>query len=250
MKPSLIPRRHFTACCGKENTARVRVWISAVIGLAMLLLAGESFADRINGQVVEVFSGDVFTVQIGDGTIFKVRLMEVDAPEPSQAFGRQARLFTEDLLKGETVRVEFDTVDKYKRLIALVIFSDGRMLNRELLRYGMAWHYRVHYPESEAFRELEYRAWKNKLGLWVDPLAIPPWKYRLEPGFLEPPGNGLRMDYDRILSYGLIGDPKTRRYQWPACLNYPRERKGYILFSNFMAALKSGYRVSPNCKGK
>lgn len=247
--PSALPFRS-TRGCGKRKIAAIKVLIQAIMGCATLLLAMESFANNVNGKVVEVFSGDIFTIQIDDGKTFKVRLMEVDAPEPSQAFGRQARLFSESLLMGNLIHVEFDTIDKFRRLIGQVTLPDGRILNQELLRQGLAWHYRVHTPVNEFLSELEYRAWKSKAGLWIDPSASPPWKYRREPGFIEPPGNDLRMDYDSILSYGLIGDPKTKWYQWPACLNYPEESKGFAIFGNFKEALKSGFRASPNCKGK
>jgi endonuclease YncB( thermonuclease family) len=250
MKPPSALRLHSTRGRVKRKIAGFRILIQAIVGCAILLLALESFANNVNGKVVEVFSGDIFTIQIGDGKIFKVRLMEVDAPEPSQAFGKQARLFSKSLLMGNTVNVQFEAVDKYKRLIGQVILPDDRILNQELLRQGLAWHYRVHYPVNENFRELEYRAWKNKAGLWVDPSAVPPWKYRQEPGFKNPPGNSLRMDYDRILSYGLIGDPKTKLYQWPACLNYPKESKGFVVFGNFKEALMSSFKESPNCAGR
>ncbi len=250
MKPPSALPRYLAKGRGKIKIAGIRVLMQTLVGCAIFLLAVESFANNVTGTVVAVSSGDTFTIQIGDGKLFKVRLMEVDAPEPSQAFGRQARLFTENLLMGNKVSVQFDTIDKYKRLIGKATLSDGRIVNQELLRQGLAWHYRVHSPENENFRELEYRAWKTKAGLWIDPSASPPWKYRQEPGFLDPPGNGLRMDYDHILSYGLIGDRKTKHYKWPACLNYPKNSKEFVLFGNFKEALTAGYRASPDCKDK
>lgn len=250
MEPLFTLRRHSDKGRGKIKIARFKVLIQAIVGLASILLVVETFANNVTGTVVAVSSGDIFTIQIGDGKLFKVRLMEVDAPEPSQAFGRQARLFSESLLMGKKISVQFDTIDKYKRLIGKAILPDGRIVNQVLLRHGLAWHYRVHYPVSENFRELEYRAWKNKAGLWVDSSASPPWKYRRLPGFIDPPGNGLRMDYDRIFSYGLIGDQKTKHYKWPACLNYPKESKEFLIFGNFKEALTAGYRASPDCKDK
>jgi endonuclease YncB( thermonuclease family) len=250
MKSSSALPLHSTRGRLERIIARLKVLLQAFVGLAAILLAVESFANNVNGTVVAVSSGDTFTIQIGDGKLFKVRMMEVDAPESSQAFGRQARLYTESLLMGNTVAVQFDTIDKYKRLIGQVTLDDGRILNQELLRHGLAWHYRVHHPVNETLSELEYRAWKTKAGLWIDPSASPPWKYRRQPGFLDPPGNGLRMDYDRIFSYGLIGDPKTKHYKWPACLNYPKESKGFAVFGNLKEALTHGFRASPDCKGK
>ena len=70
-------------------------------------------------------------------------------------------------------------VRQVSRFIGEMILPDGRILNRELVRHGFAWHYRVHYPVDESLRELEYQAWKKKVGLWVDPLAVPPWEFRI-----------------------------------------------------------------------
>ena len=224
--------------------------LKTIIGLGALFLAAESGADTLNGKVVGVMSGDTLTIQSTNGKVFKVRLAEVDAPESSQAFGKQARQFTENLVMKKSVQAQFDTVDKYRRLIGTVILSEGRVLNQELVRNGFAWHYRVHYPGNEFLRELEYRAWKNKSGLWVDPSAVPPWKFRREAFLPDPPENPSQMDYDRILSYGVIGDPTTKLYQWPACRNYPKESEGFAVFGNFQEAMKAGFKVSPHCAGR
>ncbi len=52
------------------------------------------------------------------------------------------------------------------------------------------------------------------------------------------------MDYDLFLTYGIIGDPKTRIYQWPMCKGYPKNPKGYIPFGNLLDAETLGYRAS------
>lgn len=223
--------------------------MKTIILFALVLLNTESGADSLNGEVVGVMSGDTLTIQTAKGELFKVRLAEVDAPELSQTFGKQARQFTENLVMGKTVLIQYDTVDKYHRLIGKLILPDGRIFNQELLRHGFAWHYRVHYPVNEYLRELEYRAWEKKAGLWIDPSALPPWKFRREALLPDPPGNSSQMDYDRILNYGLIGDPQTKLYQWPACRNYPKQSEGFAVFGNIMEVMQFGFRVSPDCAG-
>lgn len=43
---------------------------------------------------------------------------------------------------------------RYGRTIGIVILPDGRILNEELLKAGLAWHYK-HYDKSEKYAALE-----------------------------------------------------------------------------------------------
>lgn len=74
-----------------------------------------------------------------------------------------------------TVRV-FD-VDQYRRIVAHIYFTDGRNLNRELLKAGYAWWYK-YYSDDESLGELEKEAREARRGLWADPDPEPPWDYR------------------------------------------------------------------------
>lgn len=219
-----------------------------LIGLAALFFWGESFAVELSGEVTDVAEGDTLTFRSSAGVLVKVRLKEVDAPEAGQTFGRQARQWVEELVLGKRVVVKYETVDRYGRAIGDMILPDGRILRKELVRHGFAWHYRVHFPVDESLRELEYQAWKQKAGLWVDPSAVPPWEFRRENSSpLEPPGDSAEMDYNSILSYGLIGDPETKLFLWPDCLNYPNDIRNFAVFGSERVAKTSGFRKSPNC---
>ncbi len=218
------------------------------LGLATLFFGEESFAVELSGKVTDVTEGDTLTLETSPGEFFKVRLKEVDAPEASQTFGRQARQWVEELVLGKNVAVKYETVDRYGRTIGEVILPDGRSLNRELVRLGFAWHYRVHYPVDASLRELEYQAWKQKAGLWVDPSALPPWEFRRGNGSRpEPPGNPAEMDYDHIFDYGLLGDPETKLFLWPDCRNYPHNSQRFVVFGSEQEAKTSGFSMSPHC---
>ncbi|GJL78780.1 MAG: hypothetical protein NPINA01_17690 [Nitrospinaceae bacterium] len=219
------------------------------LGFATLVFATVSGAGTLKGKVVAVMSGDTLTLETSRGKLIKVRLKEVDTPELMQPFGRQARQFSMDLALAKAVRVEYEKADKYLRVIGDVVLPDGRVLNQELLRNGLAWQYRVHHPANEFLRELEYGAWKNKEGLWVEPSALPPWEFRRETFLPVPPENRSQMDYDRIFNYGLIGDPETKTYLWPGCLNYPEKSPGFAVFGNKQDAEESGFKISPQCPG-
>ena len=219
--------------------------------MGVFLLAGECFAVEEMGQVVDVLDGDTLTMETGAGKLLRVRLKEVDAPEPSQTFGRQARQFAQGLLTGKSVRVKYKALDRYGRAIGEVILKDGRVLNRELLSHGLAWHYRVHFPVDESLKELEYQAWKLKTGLWIDRAAIPPWEFRRENLSPKvPPNDPTEMDYNDICAHGLIGNPATKLYLWPDCPDYPEDSRGFAVFGSVLSAKNSGFKVSPRCLGR
>ena len=93
----------------------------------------------------------------------------------AQAFGTRARQFTSDLTFRQTVTVKLRDVDRYGRLVAEVILPDGRSLNHELVRAGMAWWYRQYARSDATLAQLEAEAKAVKRGLWHDPQAVAPW---------------------------------------------------------------------------
>jgi hypothetical protein len=58
-----------------------------------------------------------------------------------------------------------------------VILPDGRVLNHELVRAGLAWWY-YKYSTDRYLGELEAEARAAKRGLWSDPHAVAPWDFR------------------------------------------------------------------------
>jgi len=94
-------------------------------------------AEQFTGKVVGMSDGDTLSV-LREGRAVKVRLHGVDTPEKAQAFGTQARKFTSDAAFQQTVTVGVQTTDRYGRLVGEVLLPDGRSLNQELVRAGMA----------------------------------------------------------------------------------------------------------------
>lgn len=69
-------------------------------------------------------------------------------------------------------------IDRYQRTEAEIILPDGRNLNRELVRAGLAWWYQ-HYARRELILgDLEQEARAARRGLWADPQPVPPWEWR------------------------------------------------------------------------
>ena len=148
-----------------------------------LIVAGLSAAlaaepiPEFNGKVVAIADGD--TVTVLDGTTqVRVRLRGVDCPEKRQAFGTRAKQFTSDLVFGKEVTVKPKERDRYGRVVAEIVLPDGRILNQELVRAGLAWWYRRYEPNDETLRALEKEARAARRGLWADPNPVPPWEFR------------------------------------------------------------------------
>lgn len=101
----------------------------------------------------------------------------MDAPEKKQAFGRHSKSYTSELALGLDVRVKVKTRDRYRRIVAEVVLPDGRVLDEEIVKAGMAWVF-IKYCQDDAYLKLEVEARRRGIGLWsvADPMA--PWEFR------------------------------------------------------------------------
>ncbi len=126
-------------------------------------------------EVLRVADGDSFTLS-QDNSELEIRLYGIDCPERKQPFHKRAETFTRKVLdRGEIRFTEIDR-DRYGRIVAWV-FVDSLNLNKELVRHGLAWHYKRHSSDNTLAR-LEDSARTAKAGLWSDPNPIPPWEFR------------------------------------------------------------------------
>lgn len=131
-------------------------------------------AEQWEGKVIGVSDGDTITI-LHNTTPQRIRLAGIDCPEKSQSYGQQAKTFTSQHCFGKTVIVLEETKDRYGRTVA-IITVDGKNLNEELVRAGLAWHY-VKYSKDQDLSLLEAAARKGRIGLWQSE-AIPPWQFR------------------------------------------------------------------------
>lgn len=146
--------------------------------ILFLFLSILSIAQEIvSGKVVKVADGDTITILTADFTQIKVRLHGIDCPEKSQDFGNKAKQFTSNQCFGKVVMVKITDTDRYGRSIGVVTLQNGLTLNKELLKAGLAWHYK-HYDQSKEYSDLEIIAKNQKLGIWSLPNAVAPWDFR------------------------------------------------------------------------
>ena len=110
-----------------------------------------------------------------------VRLEHIDAPEKKQPFGTVSKQKLSNLVFGKTVtlisRGKKGSYDGRGRMIAEIIVNDKVNANKEMLKSGLAWHYKK-YSKSEIYAQLENTAKKNRVGLWADKNPIAPWNFR------------------------------------------------------------------------
>lgn len=79
---------------------------------------------------------------------------------------------------GKEVTVQVAGQDRYGRTLGEVVLPDGRILNQELVREGLAWWYRKYAPDNAVLEKLEAEAREAKNHLRGDKNPIPPWDYR------------------------------------------------------------------------
>lgn len=123
------------------------------------------------------FHGDTFQI-LRAGKAVKVRLHGIDTPEKAQPFGTRAQQYAGELVFGQVVTVHVKNTDRYGRLVGEVMLQDGRSVNQELVKAGMAWWYKPYAPKDTTLAQLEAEARAAKRGLWADANPVPPWAWR------------------------------------------------------------------------
>ncbi len=133
-------------------------------------------ASVLQGKVVRVLDGDTIELLQGQKPV-RVRLLNIDAPEKNQHFGRWSYDQLTRLVAGQPVTVVFTRKDRYERVLGRVFTSGGKEVNRELVLSGAAWVYDFYNTDKE-LPGLQLEAQKRKCGLWVDNQPVPPWEWR------------------------------------------------------------------------
>ncbi|MDY0151891.1 MAG: thermonuclease family protein [Candidatus Cloacimonas sp.] len=147
-----------------------------ILILAIFFTLQVATAKTISGQVTAVKDGDTIVV-LKNRVTYTIRLDGIDCPEKKQAYGQKAKQFVSDRVFAKVVRVEYTKRDRYQRYLGMVYYGKDKNLNQELLKAGMAWHYKQ-YSKDKYLAKLEQIARQKKMGLWQDKHAIPPWEFR------------------------------------------------------------------------
>lgn len=203
--------------------------------LALALLAAwvggctRETGPAIQATVQQVIDGD--TVVLDDGR--KVRYVGIDTPElgkidhPPEFLAEAARGENSRLTLHQPVRLEFDAerYDQYGRTLAYVFLADGRLVNAELVRAGLARVYII--PPNVKYQQLlveeQRQALAARRGLWEKPLASQESYY--------------------------LGNSRTFRFHRPSCPAIKGMSPGnQVKFAHPREAYERGYSPCRNCR--
>ena len=159
------------------------------------------------GKVIKVSDGDTLWLLCDGATNkTKVRLDGVDAPESTQEYGKESAEFASRLVFEKQACLVEKGKDKDGRTLGVVITSDLKVLNNELIKEGFAWHYKQ-YSKDATLAELEVQAREQKFGLWKSSAPLAPWIYR-HPERTET-GSATDITPDSAKAEAVANPPKT-----------------------------------------
>ena len=154
------------------------LWTLCVLSVVGQLVAQTSHTSHTH-PVIRVVDGDTVVLSL-DGVKTRIRLIGIDTPEtvhpqkPVEHYGQEASTFLKNLLRGESVSLEYETeaatTDKYGRTLAYLYRApDGLFVNAEIVRQGYGHAYtRFSFKYMEQFREYERIAREAGKGLWAE----------------------------------------------------------------------------------
>nr|WP_241392386.1 thermonuclease family protein [Serratia entomophila] len=148
-----------------------------------VFFSGYLSAAKIQGKVVRVLDGDTIEIKtLADSipiyeTPVRIRLLNIDAPEKKQPFGRWSTNQLKELIAGQLVTVTYTQKDRYGRVLGRVVTTNGIEANSYMVENGAAWVY-DQYNTDSSLPALQRRAKEQKHGLWADSNPVPPWEWR------------------------------------------------------------------------
>jgi len=198
----------------------------------------------IEGKVINVHDGDTVTVLDKNNKKTHIRLQGIDAPELKQAFGSVSQQNLSRMVLDRQVTIVWTKLDKYRRTVGTIML-DGRDMNIEQVKAGLAWHFKKYSDEQEPQDRITYAAAERnaraaKLGLWVDPNPTPPGDWRVDVktkrwGPAPPEGT-------------IIGNSNSKKYHRPDCPGYrDMAEKNRVFFKSVEEAEAAGYKRAGNC---
>lgn len=103
------------------------------IPLVLFIFSWPVLSADIHGRVVRVLDGD--TIEVMDSLkAVRIRLVNIDAPEKKQDYGRWSTDMMKSLVAGKTVTVTYFQRDRYGRILGQVYAPDGMNINQFMVR--------------------------------------------------------------------------------------------------------------------
>jgi micrococcal nuclease len=169
-------------------------------------------------RVVAILDAENLTVQTNGNIPFRIRIGGIDAPEPNQPFGTEARAELASMVKDREVSIEKGKIDSQGHFVSRVLI-DGKDLALEMIKAGVAWHNRdrseVSGANFDAYSSAELKARTAKIGLWANENPVEPWEWRKRPRSSQPASNAARPVSSTNQVY--VGDVGKRLYYALEC---------------------------------
>lgn len=134
------------------------------------------FSFSQTGKVIAVKDGDTVVILDKENKQHTIRVADIDCPEKNQPYGKKAKWFTSDQIFGKTITIKKKNLDRYGRTVGYILY-ENKNLSLELLKAGLAWHYK-YYSNDVEMAKLERKAKEAKTGLWQDSNPIQPYHWR------------------------------------------------------------------------
>lgn len=226
----------------KSDKIKMPPHIKSLIAFILAVFCFPVVVSAWSGKCVSVSDGDTIKVMHQDKAK-RIRLYGIDCPEKKQAFGKRAKQFTARMVFKRIVNITPTTTDRYGRIIAWVYVDGDKCLNKELLKAGLAWHYK-RYSKDRDLSALEIVARQNKLGLWIDSNPIPPWNFRRgDKAAIKKPATSVGADREVVIYHG---NYSSKKFHKPGC-RYYNCSKCTVLFQNRDEAIQAGYKPCKIC---
>lgn len=130
--------------------------------------------DKVNGKVISVIDGDTYDILVNGSKTLRVRMEGIDAPERGMPFYRVSKNHLSEYCFNKDVKLEITGVDDFNRILGYTYLDDGTELGREMVRSGLAWHFK-RYNSDPTLARLETEARTQKKGIWSQENPMPPW---------------------------------------------------------------------------
>ncbi|MFN5423560.1 MAG: thermonuclease family protein, partial [bacterium] len=109
-------------------------------------------SNSLSGNVVKIIDGDTYDILL-NGKQTRIRMFGIDAPERGMDYYRVAKEYLGELCMDQIIRLEVINTDRYGRMVAKSFLPDGRELGAEMIKEGMAWHFK-RYSDDESLAQL------------------------------------------------------------------------------------------------
>jgi endonuclease YncB( thermonuclease family) len=129
------------------------------------------------GKVIGILDGDTYDILMEGNKTVRVRLEGIDAPEKGMPFYKVAKSYLSTLCFGKQITLKISGNDNHNRTLAFSYLEDGKELSHEMLRAGLAWHFKKYNSDAD-LEQLEAEAKNSKIGIWQYENPMSPWENR------------------------------------------------------------------------